>query len=194
MHSVLDLSHFSKIWFTSDLHVGHNKMKEFGNLAFRPGETQEEMDQHLLDTINNTCGPNDLLFVTGDVSFLSKEKTNTWLNKVATNMALAIGNHDWDLMRHDASFVRRFVITADNLIQKMPDGDTVFLSHFPHLAWPNMKNGWYHFHGHLHGEPYTHPGRIRDVGWDVWGRPVSWEELKEDLKGRITVNHHKRIV
>lgn len=189
MHSFLDMAHFDKIFFTSDLHAGHRKMLEIGS-EHRHGETPAEMTAHMLDTINATAGPNDLIFVLGDVSFLSAANTMQFLNNIAANMVLVIGNHDWDLVRHQVDFVRRFALCADVLIQKMPDGEVVHMSHFPHMAWPKMRQGWYHLHGHLHGAPYTHDGRIADVGWDVWGRPVPWSELKALLEPRQPINHH----
>ena len=65
-----------KIFFTSDLHFGHENVLRFDN---RPFETVEEMDEELINRWNDKVGKGDLVYVLGDL---------IW--KTATNEAVQI--------------------------------------------------------------------------------------------------------
>lgn len=49
-----------KIFFTSDLHFGHENVLRFDN---RPFETVEEMDDELIKRWNDKVGKGDLVYV-----------------------------------------------------------------------------------------------------------------------------------
>lgn len=54
----------SKIFFTSDLHFGHENVLRFDN---RPFATVEEMDSELIRRWNAKVGRGDLVYVLGDI-------------------------------------------------------------------------------------------------------------------------------
>ena len=53
-----------KIFFTSDLHFGHENVLRFDN---RPFQTIEEMDEELIRRWNAKVGKGDLVYVLGDL-------------------------------------------------------------------------------------------------------------------------------
>ena len=59
----IQLEKGQKIWFTSDLHLGHRNVIKFCN---RPWEDEKEMGKSLIENWNNTVGDNDIVFVLGD--------------------------------------------------------------------------------------------------------------------------------
>lgn len=54
----------AKVFFTSDLHFGHENVIRFDN---RPFETVEEMDAELIRRWNARVGKGDLVYVLGDM-------------------------------------------------------------------------------------------------------------------------------
>ena len=54
----------AKVFFTADLHFGHENVIQFDN---RPFETVEEMDAELIRRWNAKVGKGDLVFVLGDM-------------------------------------------------------------------------------------------------------------------------------
>ena len=53
----------SKVFFTGDLHFGHENVLAFDH---RPFETVEEMDAELIRRWNHKVGKGDLVYVLGD--------------------------------------------------------------------------------------------------------------------------------
>jgi calcineurin-like phosphoesterase family protein len=73
----------------------------------------------------------------------------------------------------------------------------VVLSHYPMTSHNKMSKKSIHLSGHCHQNlPLTNKdtgrGKRLDVGWDGWGRPVSFFEIKNHLRGRDIDNldHH----
>ena len=58
-----------KIFFTSDLHFGHENVIKFDN---RPFKTVEEMDEELIRRWNAKVGKGDLVYVLGDMIWKSR--------------------------------------------------------------------------------------------------------------------------
>ena len=56
----------SKIFFTSDLHFGHENVLRFDS---RPFATVEEMDSELIRRWNAKVGRGDLVYVLGDMIY-----------------------------------------------------------------------------------------------------------------------------
>ena len=59
----IDLQAGQKIWFTSDLHLGHRNVIRFCN---RPFADEKGMGKSLIENWNNTVGDNDIVFALGD--------------------------------------------------------------------------------------------------------------------------------
>ena len=85
-----------RIFFTSDLHFGHENVLKFDD---RPFETVEEMDEELIRRWNNKVDKGDLVYVLGDL---------IW--KSAKNEALSIINKSVDVSQRKSpkSKVKKF--------------------------------------------------------------------------------------
>lgn len=60
----IDLQEGQKIWFTSDLHIGHRNIISFCN---RPFTDTRQMAEVLRENWNSVVKPEDYVFVLGDV-------------------------------------------------------------------------------------------------------------------------------
>ena len=81
-----------KIFFTSDLHFGHENVIRFDN---RPFDTVEEMDEEMIKRWNAKVGKGDIVYVLGD--FIWKAATNeavSIIRRLNGQIILIKGNHD----------------------------------------------------------------------------------------------------
>lgn len=170
------------IFFTSDLHFGHENIIM---LAERPFSSLEDMEQALIGNINERVGRNDTLYILGDFSFGQAQR---YSNKIRARIEckqvhLIRGNHDksYDL---ESPFS-----TVGDYKELKIEGRKFVLFHFPiqHPSWNGCQRGSIHLHGHIHskGMEYNlfqrNQGIARyDVGVDANGfYPVSAEEIVE---------------
>ena len=80
------------IWFTADLHFWHESVIKMQN---RPFKDYRDMDDALIHHINECVGPNDRLFILGDVSHhITAEDTNALVKRLHGRKYLLLGNHD----------------------------------------------------------------------------------------------------
>lgn len=63
----------SKVFFTGDLHFGHENVLAFDH---RPFETVEEMDVELIRRWNHKVGKGDLVYVLGDFIWKTRKQTH----------------------------------------------------------------------------------------------------------------------
>lgn len=81
-----------KIFFTSDLHFGHENVLRFDN---RPFETVEEMDDELIKRWNDKVGKGDLVYVLGDLIWKTATNEAVQIIKRLNGQIILIkGNHD----------------------------------------------------------------------------------------------------
>lgn len=82
----------SKIFFTSDLHFGHENVLRFDS---RPFATVEEMDSELIRRWNAKVGRGDLVYVLGDMIWKSRNDDAPALIRSLNGQIILIkGNHD----------------------------------------------------------------------------------------------------
>lgn len=188
-----------QVFFTSDLHLGHQKVAELR--GFPDANTH---DQAVLSRIASTVGKGDHLWILGDISAGSSGGVHhalKRLDRLTTRcyMHLVTGNHDpvhpmfRDAFKKQADWLNAFS-SIQAFARRRINGHSVWLSHFPwHGAGdrgdeperhPEVRlhdNGhdWL-LHGHLHGAtPYSGP-RSFDVGLDAWGlKPVPLQLLEQ---------------
>ncbi len=131
------------IYFTSDLHLGHDNAIEFKR---RPFANVEEMNQKLIRNINETVGPNDELWVLGDFSYkINKEQVRQLRREIqCRHVHLIYGNHDKD---YSSDHIFQSVQYYKEL--KTAYGKFV-LFHYPILEWNAAHYGSIHLHGHIH--------------------------------------------
>ena len=85
------------IFFTSDLHFGHEGIIRMCN---RPFQTLEEMDETLIKNWNSLAKPKDKVYVLGDFfMYYKKPKLREILNRLNGTKILIKGNHDMPMYR-----------------------------------------------------------------------------------------------
>ena len=182
----------AKRWYTSDLHLGHERIIE---LCKRPFESVQHMNESIVTNWNNVVMDEDTVYILGD---LAMGKIYDSLALVATlkgNKVLVPGNHDrvhpcYPQRAAKAEQMRRAYedagLTIAPLEVTMPNGWK--LCHFPasgdHTAEdrypeyrPTVADGQWLIHGHVH-DLWRIKGKQVNVGVDVWNyHPVVEENL-----------------
>lgn len=202
-----------KIYFTSDLHFQHNKEFVF---AARGYESPEAHTRGVIDEINRVVGEDDVLINLGDFCLnCSEEQFEQILSEInCKNHFYINGNHNSRVKQayakaKNAAFginsdgVDIYPVTYKSLTfwgdyKEIRIGkQNIILFHFPIDIWNNTRKDWWAICGHCHGNfdkitPGANNGKILDVGWDVFGRPVEYHEIKEimDKKVYIPKDHH----
>ena len=160
------------IFFTSDLHLNHNKviLPEYCN---RPFTDIKEMNEALIYNWNYTVRANDKVYVLGDFAFGDPEP---FLKQLKGYKILIKGNHD--RYSNDKALRKGFNEVYDLKTIKMPE-NTITLCHFPMYSWSRSHFGAWHLHGHNHNYPIDFHKYRYNVGVDVNDfTPISYEEIK----------------
>ena len=163
------------IYFTADLHLGHNAILY---MAKRPFQEIAEMNETLIKNINAFVRDNDTLYILGDIAHkLEKEEAETLIRKIHGKKILIRGNHDKD---YDPSLFEEISDYKEITI----DEQRFILMHYPLRAWHKMRTGAIQLHGHIHSDPsYNKDNRYNgiyqyDVGVDANDYcPVSSEQI-----------------
>jgi calcineurin-like phosphoesterase family protein len=182
-----------RTFFTSDLHFGHQNIIEY---CRRPFASVQEMNAGLVELWNAVVGPEDEVWVLGDVCLGNIEDSLRYVGKLQGTKHLIAGNHDrvfregrrdeWEGRYKDAGFVS---ITYGHRL--LSTEQPILLSHFPYEGDSRMEDrftdqrppdaGLPLLHGHVHGR-WRKKGRIIDVGVDAWGgQPVDLPTLLDLL-------------
>lgn len=187
------------IYFTSDLHLGHENAIGFTN---RPFSNVEKMNAGLINNINSMVGKTDELWILGDFAYkVNKEEVRTLINQILCHhVHLVYGNHD---KNYEGDHIFQSVQHYKEL--KTEYGRFV-LFHYPMMEWNAAHYGSVHLHGHIHSTgnyndrnlkskyrdrfPDGHISgtedlnlRIYDVGVDANNyRPISLTEIAEKMR------------
>lgn len=178
-------------FITSDNHFFHDKILQFQKEAgTRPFETLEEMHEKMIARWNATVKEYDTVYMLGDFSFGSWDKTKNILYQLNGVKHLILGNHDQWVKPESKSFFA----SINNYFEYRHKSLHITMCHYPMAQWNRMQYGAMHFHGHTHGN-YHGKGRIMDVGID--NRPNKdynlwdWDELIELLLTKEILKHHE---
>lgn len=178
----------SNIWFTSDLHLGHEKVA-----TLRGFDSVAEHDRAIMDNWESVVGECDQVYVLGDLVGDTRTTDTAllklrWLSGVKH---LVAGNHDkvHPMNRKGYKHMEDYLQTFDSVqpFAKVKIGSRpVLLSHFPydeeggdrgenrHRQWRLPNLGEWLLHGHTHIEDQRVHGRQIHVGLDAWDlKPVS---------------------
>ena len=152
----IQLEDNQKIWFTSDLHLGHRNVIRFCN---RPWENEKEMGKALIENWNNTVGDNDIVFVLGDTFWFNDSMV---IKKVLSKLKgkdiyILPGNHD-DFDHYYRVDDPRIHLCCDIVVvwiteENQPKRE-VWLSHYPMMTWPHRENGAYQFFKFFNGRRF----------------------------------------
>lgn len=145
-----------KIFFTSDLHIGHRNVLIF---CRRPFLDMKDMVDSLVKNWNSVVGENDIVFDLGDMFwFDSRHEVKKFVNRLNGTIYKIAGNHDMDCRKLfelcDPEKVKVLddttVVWIDRPGQKTVE---VWLEHMPKATWPHWTHGSLNFFGHIHSGP-----------------------------------------
>lgn len=181
----------SKLFFTADTHFGHKNIMKYCN---RPFNSVEEMTEAIINTWNSVVGETDTVIHLGDFSFLKAEQSAAIYKRLNGGIILVRGNHDSDNIINACGFddvvdfLELKVYEQEGTAMHQP----ISCMHYPMAVWPSSHYGAWHLHGHSHGSYTAKDGKILDVGWDVFGKPVSYVEVREYMSKRrlLEADHH----
>lgn len=87
------------IYFTSDLHLGHEAVVRMQN---RPFANADEMNRVLIENYNSVVHKDDTVYLLGDICFrIGVEKANELIASLKGKKYLIRGNHD---KKYDGSY------------------------------------------------------------------------------------------
>ena len=180
-----------RTWITSDLHFGHkNIMKFCPQTRARFKDDVAYMNNAMVAEWNAKVSPGDLVYILGDVAFMSGSDAGRTVMRLNGDKILVEGNHDRKTLQ-DATFRSAFV-EVHKYLDVTYDGHKCVMFHYPIAEWDQMHRGALHFHGHLHGgvsglEKY----RAFDAGMDSTGEiVVSMEYAINRIKNNEIKGHH----
>jgi calcineurin-like phosphoesterase family protein len=131
------------IYFTSDLHLGHEAIIRLQN---RPFKNVDEMNRILIENFNSVVHKNDTVYLIGDICFrIGLERANELIASLNGKKYLIKGNHDKNYDKRLFKDVREFMTISAN-------GYPVVLMHYPMLSWPKSYRGSFMLHGHIHSD------------------------------------------
>jgi calcineurin-like phosphoesterase family protein len=182
-----------KIWFTSDNHFGHTRIKTFCPNT-RKGDTVEEMDRLMIEMWQAQVAPDDHVYTLGDVFFCDAKRAKSIMRQLPGKKHLLYGNHD-KIIRNDSELQGMFA-SVNEYLELNIQGIKVVLFHYPIWEWNQMHRGAYHLFGHVHGNT-TVPGRTVDVGIDGELSSgdmslYSWDRVHQHLSKKEIRTHHPK--
>ena len=162
----------AKVFFTADLHFGHENVIQFDN---RPFETVEEMDAELIRRWNAKVGKGDLVFVLGDMIWKTRNSdAETLIRSLNGQIVLIKGNHDRFLHNAKAKNALAGVKDYDDICVNLEDGTDrrVVLCHYYIPLYNGHRWQAVHLHGHSHNsEEYlieeSIKQKLRDDGFET---------------------------
>lgn len=193
----------SDVWFTSDLHLQHNRLADLRGFG---GDT-ELHNRAVMTNIYDTVRNGDQLWILGDISSGSNGSEShalALLSKLRKDRRLSLhlvaGNHDTVHPAHRTAQKRYRAFnevfdTVQPFARRRIAGRNVWLSHFPWRGYGdrnpgveryaecrlnNTTPGDWLLHGHTHfAEPVSSANSI-NVGVDAWDlAPVSIHEITD---------------
>lgn len=168
----------SKVFFISDLHLGHRAIIKFRKGGFK---SVDEHDWFLRDQWNKVVTERDIVFVLGDVAF--SHSSLDLLKTFNGQKKLILGNHDKFQMNLYTRYFQT-IMGAKSYKKK------TILTHIPIHESSLEERFSLNIHGHQHGHKVCinylsgsqeHP-RYYNVAVDHLPlfQPVSWEKICED--------------
>lgn len=171
-------------WFTSDLHIGHDK--EFIWKA-RGFNSIEEHDTQILLKWNAVVSSDDTVYILGDLCMNENEKEWDRIYKNLNGYKNVIyGNHDTvsKLGKYVNDYNMHLIGYGD--IYKYSKKRKFFLSHYPTLVGNYEEDKFfYNLSGHTHStDKFQYGwGKVYNVAMDAHNcTPVSIEQIIKDIE------------
>ena len=164
------------LYFTSDLHLGHENAIEFTK---RPFKSVDEMNNILIENINAVVGEKDELWILGDFSYkLNKEQVRQIRRQIkCRHVHLVYGNHDKDYSQE------HIFQSVQHYKELKTEYGRIVLFHYPILEWNAAHYGTIHLHGHIHSTGEYNSENLQKFYRDRF--PSGHAANNEDLRLRI---------
>jgi len=165
------------IFFTADLHFGHENIIRLCN---RPFANAEAMDAALIRNWNATVSPRDEVYILGDFTMRPAAQAHEYLVALNGRKYFICGNHD-KFLKSFGPYERDLEWVKD-YHRLVYEGRRFILFHYPIAEWDCFFRGAIHLYGHVHNSA-TSAARLPDglafnVGVDCHDfRPVSAEQI-----------------
>lgn len=172
------------IWFTADLHLGHDDIIGYCN---RPFASIEEHDEALIKNWNDCVENRDRVYIIGDFAF---KNHNEYLTRLNGRKYFIIGSHDTMNVETKKNF-----ITVSELKTVRYRNRFFELCHYPLRNWERCWEGSVMLFGHCHNRVSTYNLSF-DVGVDANNyKPFSVVEIMTKVKDRESdMRKNRRIV
>lgn len=145
------------------------------------------MDKVILDNLENSIKPGDVLYYLGDLTFKMNKAMEFFERFNQIEIHYIIGNHDSNKV---IDVAKKWCASVSRLKDISIDGQPITLCHYAMRVWNRSHFNAWQLYGHSHAtlDPM---GKQYDVGVDNNEfLPVSFDELKEIMKNRPSnVNH-----
>ena len=182
----------AKIFFTADLHFGHENVIKLDGRAFA---SVEEMDEELIRRWNAKVSKGDLVYVLGDMIWqCHNDGAAELIKKLNGQIILIKGNHDRFLKNAASKSALAAVKDYDDIRVSLADGTKrrCILSHYYIPMYNGHFSNTIHLHGHSHFTDEADvevdmteklnemgfPGEVYNVGCMYWDyEPVTLDEI-----------------
>jgi calcineurin-like phosphoesterase family protein len=131
-------------YFTSDWHLGHEKVIAFSDRPFR---SVSEMDHTIIYNMTSVLKPGEEMFFLGDLAF-RKESASHFFNSLPEDVDFhwIVGNHDYNTDAYQ-QYCKSISPLKEIRISKK---QYIVMCHYPMIAWNRSHHGSWHLYGHFH--------------------------------------------
>lgn len=188
----------SKIWFTSDWHLGENRIGIGGNpnLFFRPFQSVDQQDFEIFKQFKVSGFKNgDTLYHLGDVVYALMDSGESVLENIrnsypSSNFVLIKGNYDTeDKMPFLCCFFDE--IKEDATLDHFDFG-LCYLNHYPTKTLEFMQDAKLGITGHIHSL-WKVQKHLINVGVDAWHYAPISEDTIEFTYNAMTKHYDKNV-
>ena len=176
------------IWFTSDLHFGHDRAFIYSPRGFT---SVEEMNLAIQTRWNQVIDSRDEVYILGDLMLGNNSMGMELLSTLNGQLHIIRGNHDTDARIELYKTLSNVVEICDAKFLKI-DGYHFYLTHFPcftgNLEKEALKQMTLNLSGHTHSTNkfYMDCPFIYNVAVDAHNcYPINFETIIHDMKEKI---------
>lgn len=169
---IKDMKH---IWFTADLHHGHDKIISICN---RPTTIAEHDNWLIKEVFNKYITNKDTVYILGDVSMQNKISAEKFIDRLNGKRFLILGNHDRNI-EHSTRF-SQIIQIKDFTYSQFGLNIHIVLCHYCLLTYNRQIHGSWELFGHSHCRSIEGQPKLSfDVGIDRIGlwRPYNLYEI-----------------
>lgn len=178
----------NKIWFCSDLHLGHDKQFIWGPRGY--GSVYEQ-DADIVAKWNATVSAKDDVYVLGDLMLGDNEAGLRKIKSLKGRIHIILGNHDSNTRKklYESCYNVVEVVYAMPLTYK---GYNFFLTHYPcmtgNFGGDSLKHTLCNLFGHTHSKEkfYEEMPWMYNVAWDAHLGLVSIDNIIADMEKQAT--------